>query len=179
MRLMPLAALGFAVAACTTPGTQAPVPQAVAPSSAVTTDPVRGMAADASAWFSRPRANQPAQAARAIAAIEDLAIEVPQSPHYASRSGTAVTQLAQSRNEARRELGVPASADGTAVARALREAATALDANNRAAAQAALPASIFTAGPAATIQRLSRPPRVPSARSALTSLTLGGGSGGS
>jgi putative hemolysin len=178
MRFMPLVALGLAVAACSSPSGQTPAPQAFAPASAVTTDPIRGMAAGASDWFSRPRANQPAQAARAIAAIEDLAVAVPQSAHYASRGGNAVTQLAQSRNEARRELSVPANADAAAVAGALREAATALDANNRAAAQAALPASIFTAGPAATIQRLSRPPRVPSARSALTSLTLGSGSSG-
>jgi hypothetical protein len=176
MRILPLALLGLGLAACAGQ-TSAPPMQAPSPASAVTADPVRSMAFDAAGWFARPRANQPAQAARAIAEIEFLAVEVPRSPHYASRSATAQTQLLQARNEARRELGVPANADGSAVMRALRDAATALDANDRAAAQAALPASLFTAGPAATIQRLSRPPRVPSARSALTSLTLGSSGG--
>lgn len=177
MRIAPLALLGLGLAACAGQPA-APPAQAPSPASAVTTDPIRAMAFDASGWFARPRANQPAQAARAIAEIEFLAVEVPRSPHFASRSPTGQTQLLQARNEARRELAVPANADGSAVMRALRDAATALEANDRAAAQAALPTSLFTAGPAATIQRLSRPPRVPSARSALSSLTMGSGGGG-
>ncbi len=176
MRIVPLALLGIGLAACAGQPATPPV-QAPSPASAVTTDPVQAMAFDAAGWFARPRANQPAQAARAIAEIEFLAVEVPRSPHYASRSALGQTQLLQARNEARRELGVPAGADGGAVVRALRDAAVALEANDRAAAQAALPSSIFPAGPAATIQRLSRPPRVPSARPALTALTLGGGGG--
>lgn len=140
---------------------------------AVTPDPITTARQNAAEYFRNPQAGQPARAARAIADIEFLAGAVPADPLWQTASGNALTLLSQSRNEARRALGVPASAQSQAVIDGLMAAAAALDANDRAAVARALPRSVFTAGPQQTVRRLSQPPRVPSASGALGALALG------
>lgn len=162
----------LAVAACS-PTTPPPTMPAAAPGS-VTADPIRSAMLEAAGYFRRPQPNQPAATARAIADIEFLAETVPRDPRWQASPAQALTQLQQARSEGRRALGIPASAPPQSVIDGLQAAATALDANDRAALAPALPRSIFSAGPDATVQRLSAPPRIPSAGAALAS--LGGGS---
>lgn len=169
MRLLPITCIALGLAACaetSAPSAPAPVP----PTAAVTTDPARTAILGANDFFARPQAGQPARAARAVADIEFLAETLPRDPRFQTAGARGLTQLQVARREARRELGIPAGASSAEVTRGLRDAATALDANDRAAAEAALPRSVFTLGPAQTVQRLSRPPRVPSARGALAGL---------
>lgn len=162
----------LAVAACgpTTPPPTIPVSDA--PGSRVI-DPIVSAGQNAGAFFRAPQANQPAAAARAIADLEFLAGAVPADPRWQTSSSMAQTQLIQARNQARAALGVPRNAASQQVIDALTAAANALDAGDRAAAAQALPRSIFTAGPQATLARLARPPRVPSAGAALASLAAG------
>lgn len=168
MRLLPLACLALGLAACQEANPPpSPIPP---PATGVTTDPVRDAAFEANSFFARPRAGQPAAAARAIADIEYLAETMPTDPRYQTAGARGLTELQIARREARSALGIPISARGADVVSGLRGAATALDAGDRRAAEAALPTSVFPLGPAQTIERLGQPPRVPSARGALTAL---------
>lgn len=160
-----------AVAACT-PAEPPPMMPGPTPDS-VTTDPIRRAGQDAGSFFRRPEANKPAAAARAIADIEFLAANVPTDPRWQSSSATAITQLVQARNEGRAALNIPASAPAQRVINGLLAAATALDANDRQGVAGALPRDIFRAGPEATVQRLSQPPRIRDAGPALAGLFRG------
>ena len=175
MRLLPVACLALGLAACTETGTPtASMPTPGAPGTSVTSDPIRDAAFDANDFFARPQAGQPARAARAIADIEYLAEVMPSDPRYQTSGARGLTELQIARREARSALGIPRNAASADVVRGLRDASAALQANNRPAAEAALPRNVFTLGPAQTIQRLSQPPRVPSARGALTGLASPG-----
>ncbi len=161
----------LAVAACSP--AEPPPTLPAAESGAVTADPIRSAIQNATGYFRRPQANQPAAAARAIADIEFLTAAIPRDPRWQAAPAQAQTQLQQARNEARSALGIPASAPTQSVIDGLSAAAQALDANDRTALAQALPRSVFTAGPEATVQRLSRPPRIPSAGAALVGLAGG------
>jgi len=158
----------LAVTACTTgeapPTMPGPTPDAVS------SDPVRRAGQEAASFFRRPEANKPAAAARAIADIEFLAARVPTDPRWRTSSATALSQLAQARNEGRAALDIPTSAPAQGVIDGLLAAAAALDANDQAGVARALPRTVFRAGPQATVQRLSQPPRIRSAGPALASL---------
>ncbi len=167
----------LAAAACTSSAPPPTMP-ATAGGPAVTSDPITTARLGASEFFRSPQAGQPAAAARAIADIEFLADRVPSDPLWQTARASALTGLAQSRDEARRALGIPARASGQAVIDGLTSAATALEANDRAAVARALPRNVFTAGPEQTVRRLSAPPRVPSATGALAALSLGPGPSG-
>ncbi|MEO3472126.1 hypothetical protein AAFN86_09690 [Roseomonas sp. CAU 1739] len=143
----------------------------------VTTDPIRRAGQEASNFFRRPEANKPAAAARAIADIEFLAANVPTDPVWRTASPTAITQLVQARNEGRAALNIPTSAPAQGVIDGLIAAAAALEANNRPGVAAALPRDIFRAGPEATVQRLSQPPRIRNAGPALAGLYRGSSPG--
>lgn len=170
MRLLPLACVVLGLAACE----QAPLPPiTTAAGIPVTADPIRTAVLNASNFFARPQANQPAAAARAIADVEFLAATMPGDPRHQTANARGLAELQVARREARAALGVPAGSSSDAMVRGLRDAATALDANDRRAAEAALPREVFPLGPAQTIRRLAQPPRVPSARGALTALGRG------
>ena len=162
----------LAAAACA-PQPPPPTLPGGAPEGAVTTDRITSARQDAAAFFRAPQAGQPARAARAIADIEFLAGAVPADPRWQTASANAMTQLVQARNQARNALGIPATAQAQAVIDGLMAAATALDANDRAAVARALPRAVFTAGPDQTVRRLGQPPRIPSASAALAALAAG------
>ncbi|GGI98385.1 hypothetical protein [Neoroseomonas lacus] len=144
---------------------------------AVTSDPIRRAGQEAASFFRSPEANKPAAAARAIADTEFLAANVPVGPRWRSSSPTAITQLAQARNQGRAALDIPASAPAQGVIDGLLAAAAALDVDRRPGVARALPRSIFRAGPNTTVQRLSQPPRIRSVGPALAGL-YGGSAGG-
>ena len=175
MRLSPAAALLLGLAACATEAPPAPSAAPVSPSTpsaGLPREGVRSAAIDANSWFARPRAGQPAAAARAMAQLEFVAQNLPNDPHYAGANPGGLNQLQIARREARTALGIPASATSDDVVRGLRDAAIALETNNMGAARTALRPDVFTAGPEETIRRLGAPPRVPSARPALAALTV-------
>jgi hypothetical protein len=165
----------LAVAACGPTAPPPAIPASAAPGERVI-DPIVRAGQNAGVFFRRPQPNQPAAAARAIADIEFLAGAVPVDPRW--QTSNASVQLVQARNQGRQALGIPASAPAQGVIDGLTRAADALDANDRAAAAAALPASIFTAGPEQTIRRLAAPPRIRSASAALATLAAGPNSRG-
>lgn len=162
----------LALAACGPTAPPPTIPASAAPGERVI-DPIVRAGNNATAFFRRPQPNQPAAAARAIADIEFLAGAVPVDARWQTSSATV--QLTQARNQGRQALGIPASAPAQGVIDGLTRAADALDANDRAAAAQALPASIFTAGPEQTLRRLAQPPRIPTAGAALAALGRGPG----
>lgn len=162
----------LATAACTPPG---PPPTLPGMSDAmVGRDPIVTVGQSVVGFFRNPQANQPAEAARAIAELEWLADTLPNNPRWQTASGTGLNELAQARWEARHALGIPSSAPAQAVINGLSAASTAIEANNQTALAAALPRNIFTLGPAGTVQKLSQPPSVPSVMQAAWSLANGG-----
>ncbi len=171
-----LALLGaLALAACAPTAPPPTIPLSAAPGERVI-DPITRAANNATALFRRPLPNQPAAAARAIADIEYLAGAVPGDPRW--QASAAPVPLAQARDQGRQALGIPAGAPAQGVIDGLTRAADALDANDRAAAEQALPRIIFTAGPQETLRRLAAPPRIRSASAALAAVAAGPSSRG-
>jgi hypothetical protein len=164
--------LGMLIASACAP-TEPPATMPGPAPGSVTTDPIRRAIQDAGAYFRRPEPNKPAEAARGIANLEFLATNVPSDPRWQAAPAAALTQLVQARNEGRSALDISPSTSPQSVINGLLAAATALDANDRAAVARALPRDVFRAGPEATVQRLARPPMIRSAGAALVSLSAG------
>lgn len=172
MRLVLTACLVLGLSACAE--SQAPfatASQSPVSSGPVTEDPVRRAIVNASEFFSRPPTGQPAAAAAAMADLEFLAQEMPGNPRYQAAPGASLTSLQQARREGRAALGIAPGAPSDKVVSSLRAAATALDAGNRSAAEAALPRDVFTLGGATTLQRLAQPLRLRNATTAFASLS--------
>lgn len=136
-------------------------------------DPIVVIGQSMVVFFRAPQANQPAAAARAIAELEWLADTTPRNPRWQTASGAGLSELEQARAEARNALGIPRNAPTQGVINGLWTAADAIDANHQTALAAALPVSLFPLGPAATVQRLSQPPLVPSVMQAAWALSSG------
>ncbi|MFC7693140.1 hypothetical protein ACFQY5_29840 [Paeniroseomonas aquatica] len=158
--LLPLAAL-VAMGACTLP----PPPQSASlPNDAVVGagDPLRSAVNTTAFAFSSQSqlAGRPAQAARAVAQMEWLTVELPGNPRLTNVSPTVFNQLVQARAEWRAALGIPAGAEAQPVIDALYAAARALGSRQSSEAAAALPASLFPQG-AATLTRLAALPGLP------------------
>jgi hypothetical protein len=127
-------------------------------------DPTRGAVFAASGTFAQPArlAARPAEAARALALMEYIAVELPQDPFMSRRlEGQTELRLIAARQEWRGTLGVPPTAPAQGVIDGLFAASDALAANDRQAAGAALTPGVFTAGPDATISRLAALPPLP------------------
>lgn len=127
-------------------------------------DPVRGAALTAprnlgntSRWDGKP-----AGAARAAAQLEFLTEQFATNPRYAPEVNPSVLQQLQAaRAEMRAQLGIAPQAATQTVILSLLRAADALDDGSRVQAEAALAGPDFTAGPEATLARLSSLPRLP------------------
>ncbi len=163
--------LTLLVAACAPEGPPPTLPGA--PTAMVGRDPTVAVGQSVIGFFRAPQANQPAAAARAIAELEWLADTMPRNPRWQTASATGLNELAQARWEARNALGIPRNAPTQGVIDGLSAAAGAIESNNQTALTAALPRSIFPLGPAATVQRLSQPPAVPSVMQAAFALSGG------
>jgi hypothetical protein len=126
-------------------------------------DPVRGAAlqaprnlGDTSRWAGRP-----AEAAIAAVQVEFLAQELASHPrHSVEISPSVLQQLQMARTEMRNYLGIDPAADPQVVIASLRRAAEALRGGSQARAEVALTGPAFTAGPAATLDRLASMPRL-------------------
>jgi hypothetical protein len=163
--ILPLLAACASVEPASRPPAQATLPASIAPDAAGR-DPIVVVGQSAGGFFRANPPNQPAAAARAFAELEWLATAVPNSQSWASLGGQGLQQLALARNQARDALAIPHDVPAQEVIDGLAAAARALATNDRAALDRALPGEVFTAGPAGTVQRLSAPPRVPSALAA-------------
>lgn len=153
---------GGAVVAC--------APVAVPPSAALPPDAVRGAGdptraailhtADA---FSGPArlAGRPEEAARAVAEVEHLAVELSTGPRWVGLSPLVGQQMQGARAELRGVLGIPPGAPPQAVIDQLFAASRALRAGDQAGAAAALSPAIFPAGGSATLARLASLPPLP------------------
>ncbi|MDB5414569.1 MAG: hypothetical protein JWR10_2904 [Rubritepida sp.] len=131
-------------------------------------DPVRTAIISSNATFgqSRPLSGQPGAAARGIAQMEFLAVELPQNPNRYSASATLVPQLNTARQEWRTAFDIAPDATAQPVINALYAASRALESGQRDVAAAALPTSIFRRGGAATVAQLSALPTLPNTAAA-------------
>ena len=158
---LPLAAL-LAFAAC---GPQPPQVYASLPADAIVGagDPLRSAAANTSVVFGSPQqlAGRPAEAARAVAQMEYLAVQIPNNPRFPGISPTAGSQFAAARGEWRGALGIPAEQPPQAVIESLYAASRALQTEQKDAAAAALPANVFPQGGQTALLRLALLPSLP------------------
>lgn len=107
--------------------------------------------------------NDPADAARAVAAVDYLAGELSSNPRWFAMSPITKGQMLQAREEVRQALGVAPGAPSQLVVDGLLGAANALAAGDRPAALAALRAPVFIWPPEQTLARLSNMPFLPTA----------------
>ncbi|MBX9698095.1 MAG: hypothetical protein K2X74_01605 [Acetobacteraceae bacterium] len=159
-----LAAL--ALAACTAPGSGYPPPALVSlPADAVVGagDPTRAAVFNTAFAFGTPSstAGKPEEAARAAANFEYLAIEIPYGARYRGLNAILQPELEAGRAELRTVLGVRPEAPPQQVIDSLYAAARALRLGDVAAADRILSGPAFSAGGAATLQRLSALPMMP------------------
>ena len=133
-------------------------------------DPTRTAVLTTSAVFAQqhPAAGRPGDAARAIAQMEFLAVDLPQNQSFTMASGTLVPQLRTARREWRSALDIAPDAQAQPVINALYAASRAIDSGQGDAASA-LPSSIFRKGGAATLAQLAALPHLP--RTAAASVT--------
>ncbi len=134
-------------------------------------DPARGAVFNSNAVFAQhsPASGRPADAARAIAQMEFLAVDLPQNNSFSTLSATLMPELLTARREWRDALGIAPNAPAQPVINALFAAGRALDAGQPDAAASALPSSIFRKGGAATVSQLGALPRLP--RTAMAAAT--------
>ncbi len=139
-------------------------------------------AANQAAWaFAAPErtANNPVDAARAVAAIDYLAGELASNPRWLMISPLTKQQLVQARIDVRLALGIAPNARSQVVVNALLQFASEWQAGNQAAAIQTLAAPGFTLGPEATLRALGRLPYIQSANiasiDAANQMLAGGG----
>ncbi|MBL6077278.1 hypothetical protein JMJ56_04615 [Belnapia sp. T18] len=167
---LPLAAL-LALGACALP----PPPESASlPADAVigAGDPLRSAIANTSVAFSSQAllAGRPAEAARAVAQMEWLAVEMPTNPRLTSVSPSIIGQMAAARAEWRAALGIAPDVPAQPVINGLYAAARALSAQQGDPA-AALSTSAFPQGGQATLLRLAALPSLPLTNSAAVTAT--------
>jgi hypothetical protein len=108
----------------------------------------------------------PADAARALAAVDYLAGALYANPHWVGIPAESKLRMLQARTEVRRVLDVPPGTPSQKVVDGLMAAANALAGDDTAAARAALPSSVFGLGPDRTIALLNNLPPLPAADAA-------------
>lgn len=125
-------------------------------------DPTRSAILATSYTFGTPSsvANRPAEAARVVAQLEYLAVQIPTGPRFGAYNPLVVQDLPRARDETRAALGISPNASSQAVIDALSAAARDWRSGNPAAAGQALSTPAFP-NPAATAQRLASLPTLP------------------
>ncbi len=159
------AVCALSVAACTQPSGYPPPPLVSLPFDAVVGagDPTRAAVFNTAFAFGTPSSivGKPDEAARAAANFEFLAVEIPYGARYRGLNAILQPELEAGRAELRTVLGVRPDAPSQQVIDALYAAARAIRAGDTAAADRILSGPIFTAGGAATLQRLADLPPMP------------------
>ncbi len=122
-------------------------------------------------------AGNPAEGARAMAAVDYLAGALYENPHWTAFPAITKVQMLQGREEERAYLGVAPGTPSQVVVDSLMRVSAALEAGDTRAAEAALPPHAFTYGPQETIARLSHLPYLTvasvAAQKANADITLG------
>lgn len=131
-------------------------------------DPVRQSIVETSLAFAGPArlAGKPAMAARALAEMEFLRVEIMTNPRVAGGNTTATTVFPAAQREWRAAIGVTAEATPQEVIDRLFGVARALNNGREGAAAAAVTAPIFALGPTVTLQRLAALPALPASNQA-------------
>ncbi len=126
-------------------------------------DPMRSAINNTSIAFSSPSqlAGRPAQAARAVAEMEFLKVEVTTNPRSFGGSTTASIIFPTAQAEWRQALGIQPNATPQAVIDSMFAAIRALNAGQRQSAEVVLSQPIFTLGGPATLTRLASLPNLP------------------
>ena len=126
-------------------------------------DPMRSAINNTTIAFSSTSqlAGRPGQAARAVAEMEYLKVEVSSNPRSFGGSTTASTIFPTAQAEWRTALGIQPSAQPQAVIDAMFAVLRAMNGGNRQAAEAALSQPIFTLGGPGTLTRLANLPSLP------------------
>ncbi len=149
---------------------QGPIQSAVLPPDAVVGagDPATAAIIGAQGAFANPASisGNPAAAALAIAQLQYLAVEIPTGSRWIEFNPTVGQQLQGAATEARNAIGVAPASPPQAVIDTLFAARRALMAGNSAGAAAALNTTVYPAGGAATLARLSALPPLPQAANA-------------
>jgi hypothetical protein len=148
---------GLVILASCTP----PVDTAVMPPVSGLTDP-RNAIQDANWAFSSPvrTRNDPASAARAVAALDYSAGAINTNPTLEFTSPVINHEMLDARQAVRRVLGIPPTAPSQAVVSGMVAASLALGSGDPAQALAALNTPIFTLGPQQTLAVLTNMPAV-------------------
>jgi hypothetical protein len=107
--------------------------------------------------------NNPADAAKAVIAIEYLPGELSKSPRWLMMSPLTKQQMFTARADVRRALGIPQNVPPQLVVNALLQALPALYAGNLQAASRIFVPPAFTLPPGQTVQILANMPFIPSA----------------
>lgn len=128
-------------------------------------DPTRAAIITTANVFAAPGsiAGQPALAARAVAQLEYLVVEIRAGPRWVGFAPNVSLELEKARPEVRSALGIDPAAPPQPVIDSLYAASRALTAGDRAALDRILVPPLYPAGPAATLQRLSALPFLPQA----------------
>ncbi len=126
-------------------------------------DPMRSAINNSTIAFSNRSqlAGKPAQAARAVAEMEFLKVEIASNPRSAGGSTTASTIFPSAQAEWRRALGISPAAPPQAVIDGMFAAARALQGGQPRSAEVVLSQPIFTLGGPATLARLASLPDLP------------------
>jgi hypothetical protein len=126
-------------------------------------DPLRSAINNTTVAFSAPSqlAGKPAQAARAVAEMEYLNVEISTNPRSYGGSVTASTVFPGAQREWRAALGISPSAPPQAVIDSMFAAARALQSGQPRSAEVVFSQPIFTLGGPATLARLASLPNLP------------------
>ncbi len=104
--------------------------------------------------------NDPASAARAVAALDYAAGAINTNPRLQFMSPVINNEMLDARQAVRRVLGIPPTAPSQAVVNSMVGVSLALGSGDRTQALAALNTPIFTLGPERTLALLTNMPRV-------------------
>ncbi|MCS6932318.1 MAG: hypothetical protein NZM27_08930, partial [Acetobacteraceae bacterium] len=160
-RILPIALAALA-AACGAPPPQQPPTTLPSGYLLGIGDPTRGAILEASAGFARPSAlhGRPEAAARLVAALEHIAVAVPNDQMFRPFNPLVSLELPRARDEVRGLVGIAPAAPPQAVIDALYSASRALRAGDRAGAARALTPDVAPDA-AATLARLNALPDAP------------------
>ena len=117
-------------------------------------------------------AGRPVEAALALAAIDYLAGALYTNPHWTGFPAQTKLRMLQARDEVRQVLAIAPGTPSQVVVDHLIQAAHAFEGQNTQAAEAALPASVFTLGPQRTVALLTNLPYLPQANFAAQAANL-------
>lgn len=142
-------------------GCASPVDTAVMPPYTGLADPSNAIQYTSWAFASPARTrNDPASAARAVAALDYVAGAISTSPAWQHSSPLVANEMLHARQAVRRTLGILPAAPSQAVVNSMIGASLALAHHDRTAALAALNAPFFTLGPEQTLAVLTDLPPI-------------------